>query len=53
MKGMALMKAGQRNHAIQEFRTLIEQFPHSDDARKAQATLRQLGVSTTATARRH
>jgi tol-pal system protein YbgF len=52
MKGMALVKAGQRTRAVQEFRALIEQFPRTDDARKAQAQLRQLGVTTTATTRR-
>jgi tol-pal system protein YbgF len=54
MKGMALLKAGQRSRAIQEFRDLAETYPRTDDARKAQQQLRQLGVSTssTTTARR-
>ncbi len=53
MKGMALLKAGQRNRAAQEFRDLSETYPHTDDARKAQQQLRQIGVSSsTATARR-
>jgi len=53
MKGMALMKAGQRSRAAQEFRDLAETYPRTDDARKAQQQLRQLGVSSgTSTARR-
>jgi TolA-binding protein len=46
MKGMALVKAGQRSKAAQEFRALIENFPRTDDARKAQQQLRSLGLST-------
>lgn len=46
MKGMALLKAGQRSRATQEFRDLAETYPHTDDARKAQQQLKQLGVST-------
>lgn len=55
MKGMALVKAGQRNRAVQEFRDLTETYPRTDDARKAQQQLRQLGVSTSSrsTATRH
>ena len=53
MKGMALAKAGQKSRAVQEFRDLAVTYPHTDDARKAQQQLRQLGVSTgTSTARR-
>lgn len=47
MKGMALEKAGQKNRAAQEFRDLVETYPRTDDARKAQQQLRQLGVTTT------
>jgi tol-pal system protein YbgF len=46
MKGMALMKSGQKNRAAQEFRDLSQTYPHTDDARKAQQQLRQLGVSS-------
>ena len=54
MKGMALLKGGQRNRAAQEFRDLAMTYPRTDDARKAQQQLRQLGVSTSSgtTARR-
>ncbi len=53
MKGMALLKSGQKNRAVQEFRDLSQTYPHTDDARKAQQQLRQLGVSSgTASTRR-
>jgi tol-pal system protein YbgF len=53
MKGMALLKANERNRAAQEFRLLVQNYPHTDDARKALAQLRALGVSAgTATAHR-
>jgi len=53
MKGMALMKGGQKSRAVQEFRDLAVTYPHTDDARKAQQQLRQLGASpSTSTARR-
>lgn len=46
MKGMALLKSSQRNRAVQEFRALTEKYPRTDLARKAQAQLRALGLST-------
>jgi tol-pal system protein YbgF len=53
MKAMALLKSNQRNRAAEEFRTLMHNYPHTDDARKALQQLRALGVSAgTATARR-
>jgi tol-pal system protein YbgF len=53
MKGMALMKGGQKSRAVQEFRDLAVTYPHTDDARKAQQQLRQLGASSsTSTAHR-
>ena len=45
MKGMALLKANQRNRAVDEFRVLVSNYPHTNDAQKAQQELRQLGVS--------
>lgn len=45
MKAMALMKSNQRNRAVQEFRVLVQNYPHTDDARKALQHLRSLGVS--------
>lgn len=54
MKGMALLKGRQVNRAVQEFRALVQNYPHTDDARKAQEQLRELHASTApaATARR-
>lgn len=45
MKGMALLKSNERTRAAQEFRSLIQNYPHTDDARKALAQLRALGAS--------
>ena len=55
MKAMALLKSNQRTRAAGEFRILVSNYPHTDDARKALAQLRALGVSSstgTATAKR-
>jgi tol-pal system protein YbgF len=53
MKAMALLKSNQRNKAVQEFRILVQNYSHTDDARKALQQLRALGVSAgTSTARR-
>ena len=45
MKAMALLKGNQRNRAVGEFRILVQNYPHTDDARKALSQLRTLGVS--------
>jgi TolA-binding protein len=45
MKAYALLKANERNRAVQEFRILVTNYPHTDDARKALQQLRTLGVS--------
>jgi tol-pal system protein YbgF len=39
MKGMALAKSGQRTQAVQELRSLIQKYPGSEQARKAQVAL--------------
>ena len=53
MKAMALLKSNQRNKAVQEFRVLVQNYSHTDDARKALQQLRTLGVSAgTSSARR-
>ncbi len=55
MKAMALMKSNQRNRAAGEFRLLVQNYPHTEDARKALSQLRAMGVSaagTTSTAKR-
>jgi TolA-binding protein len=46
MKAFALLKANERNRAVQEFRVLVSNYPHTDDARKALQQLRSLGVSS-------
>ena len=54
MKAMALLKSNQKSRAAGEFRILVQNYPHTDDAKKALAQLRALGVSagTTTTAAR-
>ena len=54
MKAMALLKSGERTRAAGEFRILVKNYPHTDDARKALAQLRALGLSagTSSTAKR-
>lgn len=53
MKAMALLKSNQRNKAVQEFRILVQNYSHTDVARKALQQLRTLGVSAgTSTAHR-
>jgi outer membrane protein assembly factor BamD (BamD/ComL family) len=49
MKAYSLMRANERNNAVQEFRVLVAKYPHTDDARKALQTLRQLGLSSATT----
>jgi tol-pal system protein YbgF len=46
MKAYALLKSNQRNRAVQEFRILVANYPHTDDAKKALQQLRSLGVSS-------
>jgi tol-pal system protein YbgF len=55
MKAMALLKINQRTRAAGEFRILVQNYPHTDDARKALSQLRALGLSasTTNNAKRH
>ena len=48
MKAYALLKANQGNRAVQELRILVQNYPHTDDARKAIQQLRALGVSAAA-----
>jgi tol-pal system protein YbgF len=44
MKAYALLKANERTRAVQELRTLVSNYPHTDDARKALQMLRTLGL---------
>lgn len=46
MKALALLKTNQRTRAAGELRILVQNYPHTDDARKALAQLRALGLSS-------
>jgi tol-pal system protein YbgF len=48
LKGQTLIKMGRRNAAAVEFRQLIKEYRSSDLAVKAQAQLKQLGLSAAA-----
>ena len=48
MKGMALLKAGQRNEAGREFLNVINNFPTSEVAAKARTQRKALGLSVPA-----
>jgi TolA-binding protein len=48
MKGMALLKAGERNAAAQEFRELLRGGARADIEQKARAQLKSLGLSAPA-----
>jgi len=45
MKGMALLRAGQRTQAGQEFLTVIQKYPNSEVAPKAKTQRQALGLS--------
>jgi tol-pal system protein YbgF len=42
-KGEALLETGQRAPALREFREVVRRYPGSEEARRAQAKLRELG----------
>lgn len=46
MKGMALLKSGQRTEAAQEFLTVAQKFPNSEVAAKARSQRKALGLNT-------
>ena len=46
-KGMALLELGDRSAAVRELREVIRRFPGTEEARRASAKLRDLGVSST------
>jgi len=50
MKGQTLVRMGKRNAGVAEFRQIIKEYPHTDQAAKAQAQLKQLGLSAAAPA---
>ena len=45
MKGMTLLRSGQRNDGAKEFRNVIQQFPRSEVADRARAQLKGLGLN--------
>jgi len=45
MKGMTLLRSGQRNQAATEFLNVIEQYPNTEVADKAKAQRKALGLS--------
>ena len=45
MKGMALLKSGQRNEAAKEFLNVITNYPNSEVSLKAKTQRRALGLS--------
>ncbi len=48
MKGMSLYKLGQREDAANSFKELIDKYPHTDQANKARAALRSMGIAAPA-----
>ena len=47
MKGMALLKSGQRNEAAREFLNVVQKYPTAEVAAKARTQRRALGLTTT------
>jgi tol-pal system protein YbgF len=47
-KGMAEEELGMKTSAARDFRDVVRRFPGSDSSRRAQAKLREMGLSTTA-----
>ena len=47
-KGMALQELGERSAAIREYREVVRRFPGTEDARRANAKLRELGAAASA-----
>ncbi len=52
MKGQTLLKMGQRTKAAEEFRAIIARWPNSELAAKAQARLKELGLSVSSPVRK-
>ena len=50
-KGMAELEIGQKAAGIRDLRDVVKRAPGSDEARRAQAKLHELGVSSTASGR--
>ncbi|MBI2681526.1 MAG: tol-pal system protein YbgF [Candidatus Solibacter usitatus] len=52
VKGLTLVKMGKRTAGAAEFRQVIKDFPHTEQATKAQAQLKNLGLSAGTPTRR-
>jgi TolA-binding protein len=52
MKGLTLVKSGERNRGADEYRALINRAPSSELAAKARAELRRLGLSVSPSSKR-
>jgi len=52
MKGRTLVRLGEKSEGAREFRAVIQTAPGSDEAKRAQAELRDLGVSVPASSSR-
>ena len=52
MKALALLKSNQRTRAAGEFRLLAQNYPHTEDARKALSQLHSMGVSASSSSAR-
>jgi tol-pal system protein YbgF len=50
MKGMALLKSGQRNEAAREFLNVVQKYPSAEVAAKARTQRKALGLTTPAAA---
>jgi tol-pal system protein YbgF len=50
-RGMAELELGQKAAGTRDLRDVVRRFPGSDEARRAQSKLHEMGVPTTATAR--
>jgi len=46
-KGLAELELGMKTSGTRDLRDVVRRFPNSDDARRAQAKLREIGASTT------
>lgn len=45
-KGLALLELGEKTTAVRELRTVVRLYPKTDEGRRAQAKLKELGITT-------
>lgn len=50
MKGLTLLRLNRRNAAVAEFQEIVRRYPASENATRARAQLKQLGINAPATA---